>query len=44
MMNAHMIRALKLEWDDRDEPVTEMPSPPEYKFIDREPSPLPKRS
>ncbi|HEY4987578.1 MAG TPA: carboxymuconolactone decarboxylase family protein [Bradyrhizobium sp.] len=44
MMNAHMIRALKLEWDDRDEPVVEMPSPPEYKFVDREPTPLPKRS
>lgn len=43
MMNAHMIRALKLEWDDREEPVAEMPSPPEYKFVDREPTPLPKR-
>ena len=44
MMNAHMIKALKLEWDDRDEPVVEMASPPEYKFVDREPTPLPKRS
>jgi len=44
MMNAHMIRALRLEWDDRDDPVAEMPSPPEYKFVDREPTPLPKRS
>jgi len=44
MMNAHMIKALKLEWDDRDEPVVEMASPPEYKFVDREPAPLPKRS
>jgi alkylhydroperoxidase family enzyme len=44
MMNAHMIRALRLEWDDRDDPVQEMPSPPEYRFIDREPTPLPRRS
>lgn len=44
MMNAHMIRALKLEHDDYDETVREMPSPPEYKFVDREPSPLPSRT
>lgn len=44
MMNAHMIRALRLEWDDRDDPVAEVPSPPEYKFVDREPAPLPRRS
>jgi alkylhydroperoxidase family enzyme len=43
MMNAHMIRALKLEHDDFDDPVKEMPSPPEYKFVDREPTPLPRR-
>jgi alkylhydroperoxidase family enzyme len=43
MMNAHMIRALRLEHDDYDERVQEMPSPPEYKFVDREPSPLPDR-
>lgn len=44
MMNAHMIRALRLEWDDRDDPVAEVASPPEYKFVDREPTPLPRRS
>ena len=43
MMNAHMIRALRLEWDDHDDPVREMASPPDYRFVDREPSPLPKR-
>ncbi len=43
MMNAGMIRALRLEHDDYDERVQEMPSPPEYKFVVREPSPLPKR-
>jgi alkylhydroperoxidase family enzyme len=43
MMNAHMIKALKLEWDDREEPVAEMPSPPQYRFIDKEPTPLPRR-
>jgi alkylhydroperoxidase family enzyme len=43
LMNAGMIRALKLEHDDYDETVREMPSPPEYKFVDREPSPLPSR-
>ena len=43
MMNAHMIRALRLEHDDYDEVVREMPSPPEYRFVDREPSPLPSR-
>lgn len=44
MMNAQMIRALRLEWDDVEEYVAEMPSPPEYKYVDREPTPLPKRS
>lgn len=44
MMNAHMIRALRLEHDDYDDPVREMPSPPEYRYVDREPTPLPKRS
>lgn len=43
MMNAHMIRALRLEHDDYPDPVQEMPSPPEYKFVDREPTPLPSR-
>ena len=44
LMNAGMIRALRLEHDDVDERVMEMPSPPEYRFVDREPSPLPPRS
>ena len=44
VMNAGMIRALKLEHDDADEPVREMPSPPDYRFVDREPAPLPSRS
>jgi alkylhydroperoxidase family enzyme len=44
MMNAGMIRALRLEHDDYDERVQEMPSPPEYRFVDREPVPLPSRS
>jgi alkylhydroperoxidase family enzyme len=44
IMNAHMIRALRLEHDDYDDPVREMPSPPEYKYVDREPTPLPGRS
>lgn len=44
MMNAGMIRALRLEHDDYDERVREMPSPPDYRFVDREPSPLPSRS
>lgn len=43
MMNAGMIRALRLEHDDYDERVEEMPSPPEYRFVDREPTPLPSR-
>ena len=43
MMNAAMIRALRLEHDDYDERVEEMPSPPEYRFVDREPAPLPRR-
>lgn len=43
VMNAGMIRALKLEHDDYDEPVQEMPSPPDYRFVDREPAPLPSR-
>ena len=43
MMNAGMIRALKLEHDDYDDPVREMPSPPEYRFVDREPARLPSR-
>ena len=44
LMNAGMIRALRLEHDDYDERVQEMPSPPEYRFVDIEPRPLPKRS
>jgi len=44
LMNAGMIRALRLEHDDYEERVTEMPSPPEYRFVDREPAPLPSRS
>lgn len=43
MMNAGMIRALRLEHDDYDERVEEMPSPPGYRFVDREPAPLPDR-
>lgn len=43
VMNAGMIRALRLEHDDYDERVEEMPSPPGYRFVDREPSPLPDR-
>lgn len=43
LMNAGMIRALRLEHDDRDEWVEEMPSPPEYRFVPREPAPLPSR-
>jgi alkylhydroperoxidase family enzyme len=43
MMNAGMIRALRLEHDDYDERVREMPSPPEYRFVDAEPAPLPSR-
>jgi alkylhydroperoxidase family enzyme len=43
MMNAGMIRALRLEHDDYDERVQEMPSPPEYRFVDREPAPPPRR-
>lgn len=43
MMNAGMIRALRLEHDDYDERVCEMPSPPEYRFVDAEPAPLPNR-
>ncbi|GLS98885.1 hypothetical protein GCM10007897_02630 [Sphingobium jiangsuense] len=42
-MNAGMIRALRLEHDDYDEPVREMPSPPDYHFVDMEPTPLPGR-
>lgn len=44
MMNAGMIRALRLEHDDYDERVREMPSPPDYRFVDREPTPLPERA
>lgn len=44
MMNAGMIRALRLEHDDYDERVVEMPSPPDYRFVDREPTPLPDRA
>lgn len=44
MMNAGMIRALRLEHDDYDERVREMPSPPEYRFVDAEPAPLPSRN
>lgn len=43
MMNAGMIRALRLEHDDYDERVAEMPSPPQYRFVEREPAPLPAR-
>jgi alkylhydroperoxidase family enzyme len=43
MMNAGMIRALRLEHDDYDERVVEMPSPPDYRFVDREPTSLPRR-
>ncbi|MCM8731608.1 carboxymuconolactone decarboxylase family protein [Hephaestia sp. GCM10023244] len=43
MMNAGMIRALRLEHDDYDERVVEMPSPCGYRFVDREPMPLPER-
>lgn len=43
LMNAGMIRALRLEHDDYDERVEEMPSPPGYGFVDVEPQPLPKR-
>lgn len=43
LMNAGMIRALRLEHDDYEERVQEMPSPAEYRFVDREPSPLPPR-
>lgn len=43
LANAAMIRALRLEHDDYDERVREMPSPPEYSFVDAEPAPLPKR-
>ena len=32
-----------LEHDDYGERVEEMPSPPDYRFVDREPSPLPSR-
>lgn len=44
MMNAGMIRALRLEHDDGEEWVKEMPSPPEYRFVEREPAPLPSRT
>ncbi len=43
MMNAGMIRALRLEHDDYDECVREMPSPSGYTFQDGEPQPLPRR-
>lgn len=43
LMNAGMIRALRLEHDDYDERVREMPSPPAYRFVGREPEPLPPR-
>ena len=44
MNSAHMIKALRLEHDDYEENVREMPSPPGYKFNPGEPAPLPKRS
>jgi alkylhydroperoxidase family enzyme len=44
MMHAGMIRALRLEHDDYDDIVREMPSPLEYRFVDVEPMPLPPRS
>lgn len=43
VMNAALIRALRLEHDDYDELVREMPSPPDYGFVDAEPVPLPRR-
>jgi len=43
LMNAAMIRALRLEHDDYDDRVREMPSPPGYRFVDQEPAPLPAR-
>ncbi|MBD59502.1 MAG: carboxymuconolactone decarboxylase [Citromicrobium sp.] len=43
-MNAGMIRALRLEHDDYEERVQEMPSPPDYRFVDIEPRPLPSRN
>jgi alkylhydroperoxidase family enzyme len=42
-MNAAMIRALRLEHDDYDERVAEMPSPAAYRFVEREPTALPSR-
>lgn len=42
-MNAGMIRALRLEHDDYDERVQEMPSPTDYRFVNVEPRPLPDR-
>lgn len=39
LMNAGMIRALRLEHDDYEERVSEMPSPPGYRFVDVEPKP-----
>lgn len=44
MMNAGMIRALRLEHDDYEERVREMPSPPDYRFVEVEPLPLPERN
>jgi len=44
MMNAGMIRALRLEHDDYEERVCEMPSPPDYRFVEAEPPPLPERN
>lgn len=44
LMNACMIRALRMEHDDYEEPVCEMPSPPGYRFVDGEPPKLPSRS
>jgi len=43
LMTAGMIRALRLEHDDCEERVREMPSPPGYRFVDTEPPPLPRR-
>ncbi len=42
-MHAGMIRALRLEHDDYKERVREMPSPAEYRFVNSEPAPLPRR-
>lgn len=42
-MHAVMSRALRTEFDDRDEPVTEVPAPPGYRPKPRPPFALPPR-